>query len=108
MAKVAFEAGEFLSGPVGDLLMRAMVDDHEPVRCRIANEVFRECLGNPHPTRYDIGDMVMLYRSSFEDAFRKMIARNDSKEWMDGGVPRREFFLTTGNFASYCSIRVGR
>jgi hypothetical protein len=103
MAKVMFEPEVSLPDPRRDLRVFATVNGDELVRCRIAKEVFGDCLGIPEPTKTDVSSL----RSGIECAFGRMIDCNDSIGWIDGNVSRKEFLLTSENFTRYYPTKVG-
>jgi hypothetical protein len=104
MTEVSFQAEQLMPNHLHDLRLFATIDGGELVRCRVAKEVFGDCLGTASPTQSEI----CIVRPAIEGAFRTMIAVNDSRTWIDGRMRRREFVLSSDNFSRYCPLKVPR
>jgi hypothetical protein len=62
--------------------------DGEPIRCRVLEEVFRECLDDPHPRTRDFARLFRRHRHTFERAFRKAIQVKRFSSWHDREAAR--------------------
>jgi mRNA interferase RelE/StbE len=75
--------------------------DGEQIRCRVREEVFRDCLGDGGATFRDFARLYEQYRPIFERAFRKAIHLCRFSFWQDrdaGRRQRREIVLSSDDF----------
>jgi len=86
-ADIRFDEAAQWSGKLASFVMWATVDG-EPVRCRVLEEVFRECLNDPNVRTKDFVRLFQRHRQTFERAFRKAIEAKRFSSWHDREAAR--------------------
>lgn len=94
---VAFEADAKWSGRLGSFVLWAAVAGQR-VRCRVTEEVFRDCLDEAATSRKDIPRLFARHRPTFERALRNAIHQNRFNIYQDAGQSRREVVVDPYNF----------
>jgi transcriptional regulator with XRE-family HTH domain len=97
---VSFDDNATWSRNLDSYVMWARVRDGESIRCRIAREVFFDCLDDPQPSLGEFPTLFRRHRITFERAFRNAIRGQFTSDWIDRdtGERRREIVLTPQNF----------
>jgi len=71
----------------------------ETIRCRVAEEVFRDCLDEPNAGQRDFARLFRRHRQLFERAFVRAIRDQRFSSWRDGSTFRREVVLDSRDFS---------
>jgi ribosome-binding protein aMBF1 (putative translation factor) len=103
---IKFDAAAQWSGKLSSYVMWATVDG-EPIRCRVLEEVFRDCLDDPQVRQKDFPRMFQRHRHTFERALRKAIHDGRFSSWHDREAVklRREVVLDSRDFHVLVSPR---
>ena len=75
------EAGQW-SGKLSSYVIWAAVDG-EALRCRVTEDVFRDCLDDPHASVREFPRLFQRHRQTFERMFRKAILAQRFRSWRD-------------------------
>jgi transcriptional regulator with XRE-family HTH domain len=103
--EVMFEHEAKWSSSLSSYVMWATVGD-EPLRCRVTDDVFRECLDEHGISLKDFPRLFRRHRHTFERAFLRAIRDRRFSPWRDSGKLRQEVILTSRDFHLLASSSV--
>jgi transcriptional regulator with XRE-family HTH domain len=96
---IKFDEAAQWNGKLSSYVMWAVADG-KSLRCRVTEDVFRDCLDEPHASTKDFPRLFQRHRQTFERVFRKAILGRRFSSWRDreSGTYRQEIVVNSHDF----------